>query len=105
MRYRYDHIWGGKNTILTNGKRRYCMRRLHRIRKALKFTHGKNRFQKRNIEPENVKDERYSLSLFLNFPPFRIFLLLSLNQVLAFGSPEIGEGMGIFHGIEGRGRE
>eukprot|EP01116_Phalansterium_solitarium_P022203 TRINITY_DN7247_c0_g1_i1.p1 TRINITY_DN7247_c0_g1~~TRINITY_DN7247_c0_g1_i1.p1 ORF type:complete len:610 (-),score=207.66 TRINITY_DN7247_c0_g1_i1:357-2186(-) len=41
--------------------RQYCTRRLHRIRKSVKFTHGKNRFQKRTLDLEKISDDRYLL--------------------------------------------
>ena len=34
--------------------RQYCTRRLARIYKALKFSHGRGRYQKRTLEPELV---------------------------------------------------
>eukprot|EP00316_Scyphosphaera_apsteinii_P020145 CAMPEP_0119310656 /NCGR_PEP_ID=MMETSP1333-20130426/19693_1 /TAXON_ID=418940 /ORGANISM="Scyphosphaera apsteinii, Strain RCC1455" /LENGTH=639 /DNA_ID=CAMNT_0007314875 /DNA_START=35 /DNA_END=1954 /DNA_ORIENTATION=- len=39
--------------------RLYCARRLHRLRKSLKFTHGKGRFVKRPLLPSVVRDARF----------------------------------------------
>eukprot|EP00887_Chlorella_sp_A99_P002852 scaffold6.g2852.t1 len=39
--------------------RQYCSRRLRRIYKGVKFLHGRGRYQKKKLEPENVKEERH----------------------------------------------
>jgi signal recognition particle subunit SRP68 len=39
--------------------RQYCSRRLHRVRKLLKFSHGRKVFKKRNLQAKNVSDYRY----------------------------------------------
>jgi len=39
--------------------RQYCSRRLHRLRKGLKFTHGKGRYVKRPLEQKAVRDSRH----------------------------------------------
>lgn len=41
--------------------RNYCSRRVRRLRRSLKFTHGKHKFQKKNVEVETVTDSRYLL--------------------------------------------
>uniref|UniRef100_A0A6A7G753 Signal recognition particle subunit SRP68 n=1 Tax=Hirondellea gigas TaxID=1518452 RepID=A0A6A7G753_9CRUS len=41
--------------------RQYCTRRLRRVRKTLKFTHGRKNFVKRTVELKDIKDERYLL--------------------------------------------
>jgi signal recognition particle subunit SRP68 len=41
--------------------RRYCTRRIARIRKSLKFTHGRGHFQARKIDATTTTDERYLL--------------------------------------------
>jgi signal recognition particle subunit SRP68 len=41
--------------------RAYCSRRLHRIRKSLKFLHGKGKFTKKELDVNNVKDPRFLL--------------------------------------------
>lgn len=38
--------------------RQYCGRRLRRIYKAVRFLHGRGRYQKKKLEPETVKDVR-----------------------------------------------
>ena len=38
--------------------RQYCSRRLRRIYKAVRFLHGRGRYQKKKLEPEAVKDVR-----------------------------------------------
>lgn len=39
--------------------RQYCSRRLHRLRRSLKFMHGKKRYVKKELLPEVVTDERF----------------------------------------------
>lgn len=39
--------------------RRYCARRIQRIRRALKFTNGKKTFKKRVMTADAVTDERH----------------------------------------------
>ncbi|KAI7837680.1 hypothetical protein COHA_008473 [Chlorella ohadii] len=39
--------------------RQYCSRRLRRIYKAVRFLHGRGRYQKKKLEPEAVKDVRH----------------------------------------------
>jgi signal recognition particle subunit SRP68 len=41
--------------------RQYCSRRLHRVRKAVGFLHGKGRYVKKQLEPRMVKDSRFLL--------------------------------------------
>ncbi|KAL7069476.1 hypothetical protein ACR3K2_00740 [Cryptosporidium serpentis] len=43
--------------------RRYCTRRLHHLRSCLKMTCGRNRFQSRPIEIDDMKDPRHLLIL------------------------------------------
>lgn len=40
----------------------YCHVRVRRIRKKLKFTHGRTRFQKKQIEPKHCTDARYVIT-------------------------------------------
>ncbi|GAB5356086.1 hypothetical protein AAMO2058_000260600 [Amorphochlora amoebiformis] len=45
--------------------RQYCCSRLTRIRKSVKFHHGKGHYKKRKLEAKHVKDERFlSIPLF-----------------------------------------
>ena len=39
--------------------RQYCSRRLHRLRKATRMTHGKGRYLKRPLEPHMVREGRH----------------------------------------------
>lgn len=41
--------------------RQYCTRRLARLYKSLKFSHGRGRYQKKAVEAATVTDERYLL--------------------------------------------
>ena len=38
--------------------RQYCARRLQRLYKALKFTHGRGKFQKKELQAKDVTDDR-----------------------------------------------
>lgn len=38
--------------------RQYCSRRLRRVYKAVRFLHGRGRYQKKKLEAETVKDVR-----------------------------------------------
>ena len=40
-------------------RRQYCTRRLRRLYKVLKLTHGRGRYQKRRLEPHMATDVRY----------------------------------------------
>jgi len=45
--------------------RQYCCRRLRRIRKSVKFLHGKGHYKKKTLESKNVKNDRcLSIPLF-----------------------------------------
>lgn len=46
--------------------RQYCKRRLARMYKALKFSHGRGKYQKRTLEPAMVADENYLLIPLIN---------------------------------------
>jgi signal recognition particle subunit SRP68 len=41
--------------------RQYCTRRLARVYKSLKFTHGRGKYQKKTLDAAMVKDERHLL--------------------------------------------
>ena len=55
--------------------RRFCARRIHRIRVALKLTHGKRAYQPALITVNNLKDERHLHILLLEME--RVSLLSS----------------------------
>jgi len=38
--------------------RQYCSRRIRRIRKRFDLKQGEKRYRKKNLNPENIKDEK-----------------------------------------------
>eukprot|EP00658_Telonema_sp_P-2_P023879 TRINITY_DN19580_c0_g1_i5.p1 TRINITY_DN19580_c0_g1~~TRINITY_DN19580_c0_g1_i5.p1 ORF type:complete len:598 (+),score=159.64 TRINITY_DN19580_c0_g1_i5:202-1995(+) len=41
--------------------RHYCTRKVQRVRRALKFTHGRGKYHKRDLVAETLKDEKFLL--------------------------------------------
>eukprot|EP00798_Chlamydomonas_sp_ICE-L_P016200 gene16200-22363_t len=45
--------------------RRHCTNRLQALYKALKFQHGRTKYQKKKLDPDNINDSRQVLSQIL----------------------------------------
>jgi signal recognition particle subunit SRP68 len=54
--------------------RRFCTRRIHRIRVALKLTHGRRNFQNKRVTLANMTEERHFHILLLEMERVRLQL-------------------------------
>ena len=86
--------------VFLSVRRAYCSRRLNRVRKSVKFTHGKGKFTKKTLDAAHVKDPRCtsstSTAALLSHPTLNVLL----NQVPSLTTVQCRTIVELCHGAE-----